>query len=138
MTTLHERIRAELDRRTAVANAASHGGTGEWSRPDPDHSYGRIEDENGHLVVYDEGSPTESEAEHIALHDPADALRRYAGELEVLERHAPGPDDTGWYCRWCYAGISQETGADEFLPYPCDEVRSLASRLGIMVEEWRP
>lgn len=138
MKKLHERLLAELDRRTALANAATPG---PWRA----NHYG-IESEvwspELHRVV---GRPTlevlqsyvtsgrntyaNADASHIALHDPADALRRYAGELEVLERHFPAADQPD-QCRWCYAG-----GQDEYLPWPCPEIRSLASRLGVSVDE---
>ena len=65
-TTLHDRLRAELDRRLAVAHNALNGGWESLARwPPPIAAY-------------------------LDLHDPADAIRRYLGELEVRERHAPG------------------------------------------------
>ncbi len=140
-TTLHERIAAELDRRTAVANSADGADwtlveraeygpkVGEWMR-EVNHQVWHCDDEQ-------DGCPDAArgwiaEARHIALHDPADALRRYAGELEVLERHALStdasqhifcePDCQGGDCTWCK------------ISYPCPDLLSLASRLGVSVD----
>jgi len=113
-TTLYERIRAELARRTAVANAAQPLN---WS------AFG-----------VRTGTPSPNDTAWITFlltHDPADALRRYAGELEVLERHptrtmalaesAPSiaQPNLCWRCN---------------VAYPCPEIRSLASRLGVSVD----
>jgi hypothetical protein len=144
--TLHERIAAELARRTAVANAATPG---PWTvRPyvygPPEEGWGppsnfEIEAPTGNVVDHypHEGGGIyhEPDAAHIALHDPADALRRYAGELEVLERHAAeffedsaltealdlDPDEP--WCRTCRGG-----------DWPCADLKSLASRLGVSVD----
>jgi hypothetical protein len=118
MADLHERLTAAVTERLDVARAATPG---PWSR------YGNL----GYAVfteAYDDpdydppavthGSDMEADAEYIALHDPADAIRRYERDLRVLERHRPAADEPG-LCAWCFAG-------DDYLPYPCPEIRDLA------------
>jgi hypothetical protein len=135
VTTLHERIAAELTQQLAVANAATEAtskltGWINW----PGGSQRQIglcfdDRDDPAAIVYLERPQAEAFLVVLGLGDPADALRRYAGELEVLERHFPAADQPG-QCRWCYAG-----GQDEYLPWPCPEIRSLASRLGVSVDE---
>jgi hypothetical protein len=90
--TLVEFLRARLDHVAHVAESARHGGEGRWHQTDPEREDGRIEDERGDVVVYDEGSPSGWEAEHIALHDPAaelaevDAKRRIVDWLLMVRR----------------------------------------------------
>lgn len=138
-TTLHDTLRAELDRRLAVARAASwdewrHNPAKQWHLPEDLPLRRRGEE---FVAAGPTDSPTciaatgpaddpqsMADAAHIALHDPADALRRYTGELEVLERHAPCTDEncSGGDCHRCA----------EF--HPCSELMSLASRLGVSVD----
>jgi hypothetical protein len=142
--TLHERIRAELDRRTAVANAATPG---PWSA-DPTGTVVADADlvddpSGGEKVLRPIGQGPQEVAEcyreerrgeraanasHIALHDPTDALRRYAGELEVLERHYP----VGEVDPICAACSDLELGQCRI--DDCPELKSLASRLGVSVD----
>lgn len=98
--TLHGRIEAELDRREAIAKAAVCEA---WTVAE---RYGEVEvvtvarharyvgdqSPEAHSVVqagdfHPAVNPTD--AIHIALHDPADALRRYAAARRVLARHRP-------------------------------------------------
>jgi hypothetical protein len=122
-TTLHERLRVELDRRLAVARAAEVDGGWEslarWLPP---------------------------LADYLALHDPADAVRRYTGELEVLERHAIVWRDIGWsedgdecyeelpVCGRCVPKHSYFPSRAEVPLGACDETKGVASRLGVHVE----
>jgi hypothetical protein len=130
-TTLHERLAAELARRTAVANAAT---SGPWTNADPMARDGVFAEAVDGFVAdcgYERMGPfAVHNAAHIALHDPADALRRYAGELEVLERHAPTGNETGVWCAHCL----WLPGRDQPRLYPCPEIKSLASRLGVSVD----
>jgi hypothetical protein len=119
-TTLHDRLRAELDRRLALANAAETFRPSPWNCPGPPFD-DRVEDRFGSGVAYD--IPGDGLGPYIALHDPADALRRYAGELEVLERHFPVGDG-----EWCAGQHLMSRLSD------CPEIRSLASRLGVSVD----
>jgi hypothetical protein len=68
----------------------------------------------------------------IALHDPADSIRRYSSALRVLERHTLrqstsahlfcGPECRGGDCYRC--GVE----------YPCPDIRDLAASLGLDTE----
>lgn len=105
--TLHTRLRDEINRRLAIAQNALNGGWESLTRWLP---------------------PL---ADYLRLHDPADAIRRYEGELEVLERHAEGRFDgpsaamfgDGPWCRAC-------RGND----WPCLDLILLAGRLGVSVD----
>lgn len=142
-TNLHDTLRAEVERRLAVAGAATPG---EWRA----NHYG-VESEvwspELHRVV---GRPTfevlqsyvtsgrnthaSADAAHIALHDPADAIRRYAGELEVLERHVPNEDRECRTCLYCSGSTYQDDPIAKREDWPCPEILSLASRLGVSVD----
>lgn len=85
-----------------------------------------------HLVTHSAEEIRPVDALYLALHDPADAVRRYEGELGVLERHRPA-EDMPSLCTWCMSG----TGGDDldYLPWPCLEITSLARRLGVSVTD---
>jgi hypothetical protein len=128
---LRDRIRAEIERRQAVAQAAMPG-------PWRFNVYG-IEFEAWSIAAHSVvgrcfevvGQPRRQTAEHIALHDPADALRRYAAALRVLDRHqtcvahgvvrADGPEIR-------HAPQCHRCGS---VDWPCVEVRDLADSLGV-------
>jgi hypothetical protein len=66
-------------------------------------------------------------AAHIALHDPADAIRRYERDLRVLERHTHRSSTTSnavdgvgqphpGVCNWCEPGRRH---------WPCVDIRDL-------------
>lgn len=103
----HEAILAKLAELRGTAEAAKHGGEGRWHQPSPDSYHGRIEDERGEVVTYDEGAPTESEAEHIATWNPAFALCWIEWAEDVAKRHAPIPyydqNGQGWACSYEWA-----------------------------------
>jgi hypothetical protein len=130
-TTLHERIAAELDRRTAVAKAATPG---PWEMRNSEIWWvSRLDSED---VVIDAIGPesdpqTEPNAIYFVEHDPADALRRYAGELEVLERHAPCACDLAAAGRYPHCRTHRCLAEEG---HRCAEIRSLASRLGVSVD----
>lgn len=74
-----------LDEDEAAAKAA--GGEqpdGRWAQVDPERRPGRIEAASGDVVTYDEGSPDEGQAPHIARHDPARVLREVAAKRARL------------------------------------------------------
>lgn len=73
----------QLDADAAIATAARGQGEGRW-RHVTDYHTGRVEDERGETVVYDEGAPLPEEAEHIAEHDPARVLREINAKRELL------------------------------------------------------
>jgi hypothetical protein len=91
-----EFVRARLDEDEAAAKlAAREGGT--WKQDDPDRHPGAISSLGG-PVVYDEGSPDEYQAPHIARHDPARVLREVAAKRAIVERYQRGAsgDLPGW------------------------------------------
>ncbi|MEV6180167.1 DUF6221 family protein [Streptomyces sp. NPDC052015] len=91
MPDLHGWITQQVDETQRIAEAACGQGAGRWHHETGYHS-GRVEDERGETVVYDEGAPLEEEAAHIALHDPAAVLRRCEADRRILERHRLDPD----------------------------------------------
>lgn len=132
--TLHERIRAEIERRLAVAKAA---GSWDWKCEQSgwDGLLWSVKPDEPEIAIHHGAVAAPSPLrEHIALHDPADAIRRYEGELETLERHYPiqerdnlGPvvicayewgDSDGYMVRYEW----------------CPEVKALAHRLGVSVD----
>jgi len=148
-TTLHERLAAELTRRTAVANAAGTppppDPAADWqAEATPIKDVYRVVDGDGSLVA--DMLVGEELAAHIALHDSADALRRYAGELDVLERHAIVWRDIGWLedgderyeelpvCGRCVPKHSHFRTRAEVPVGACDETKGVASRLGVSVD----
>ena len=109
-TTLHDRLRAELDRRLALTRTA---GTLNW---------------NAFAVRKKNDSAWIS---FLRLHNPADATRRYEGELEVLERHVT--TTTGCCLNCCDSTMHRNSGFST-APYPCADLKSLASRLGMNID----
>lgn len=110
--TLHTRLRDEINRRLDNAQAThDDGGWESLARWLP------------------------SLAEYLNLNGPADAIRRYEGELETLQRHVAetfgdsqlpemldlDPDQP--WCRTCRGNF-----------WPCADLRSLAHRLGVSVD----
>ena len=109
---LQDTLRAELDRRLAVAKAATEAAATEAPSEVFSVSWPRTAGKDALIAYY-------------ALHDPADAIRRYEGELEVLQRHAPM---SGGSCEQCWHGTPDDS------TWPCPEIRSLAGRLGVNVD----
>lgn len=144
---LHDRLRAEIGRRLAVARAANAAKPGYWAavtthdgsgydglsrviavqmtadRTISRHVADGISDVPEPVRAgFEDIEPEAADvAEHIALHDPADAIRRYEGELQVLKRHQPTGEALP-ACEWCCQS------------WVCSDVRSLAHRLGVSVE----
>ncbi len=63
--------------------------------------------------------------EFIAAEDPAAVLRHCARDLKVLQRHAPAVD-LPELCCWCYTDTT-----DDYVPWPCPEIRDLAEAYGL-------
>lgn len=84
-------LRTQIAEREAAARAAMGFGRGEWKR---DGCY--VVDEADERVVYDEGSPNEDQAEHIALNDPRTVLAQCEAHtaLLALAKHARAA--AGW------------------------------------------
>ncbi|MFE0036810.1 DUF6221 family protein [Streptomyces sp. NPDC059015] len=132
-------VRARLDERAAKARDACEGGDGRWRQEDPERYPGRIVDQFGEAVVYDEGCPTERQAAHIVAGDPARVLREVEGKRRRLERHQPDRrrlallDEEGgstsfsfYVCIACTPNRRIEYGQD-VVEWPCREVRDDAA-----------
>jgi hypothetical protein len=109
-----------LDEHEAVARAAMHGGDGRWTQGGHDEP-GRIEDDRG-VVTYDEGSPSEEQAAHIALNDPALVLREIEAKRRVLARHVLSPPSGDPELPWDNIADCQYDGE----PWPCPDILDLA------------
>jgi hypothetical protein len=92
MDELVEWLHAQVDEDERVAMEARCGGEGRWHQTDPDREAGRIEDERGEVVTYDEGSPSEHQAEHMVLHDPARVLREVEAKRRILDAYEKALD----------------------------------------------
>jgi Family of unknown function (DUF6221) len=83
--TLVEFYAARLDEDEAAAKEAAEDSGAEWSR-NPEGLSGIVV-AGGEIVVYDEGRPTEAEADHIARHDPVRVLREVAAKRAILAEY---------------------------------------------------
>ncbi|MFJ9847519.1 DUF6221 family protein [Kitasatospora sp. NPDC101155] len=103
-------LREELDRIEQTAQAAALADGPVWT-----HNLGDrwlVEGMDG-PVIYDEGSPTDEQAQHIALWDPQAVLRRVTADRQLLddllsERHTVVEDC--WYT--CPAATEEHDGGD--------------------------
>ena len=117
MPDLHGWITQQIDQAQRIAEAARGHGEGRWHHETGYHS-GRVTDERGETVVYDEGAPLEEEAAHIAMHDPAAVLRRCEADRKTLALHQPEPGQHPDFC-----------GYDKH-ELPCPSLRLLAEAYG--------
>lgn len=122
---------ARLDEEEAAARLAAREG-GSWKQDDPDRQPGAISSLGG-PVVYDEGSPDEYQAAHIARYDPARALREVEAGRRILARHRDCGfgDLAGRYC-----GVHSWNGAAG-----CRDFRDLLFRWADHPdydESWKP
>jgi hypothetical protein len=115
-------IKARLDEDEAIARSAGGKVQGGhcWRQVDAGRSPGLIGDELGNVVVYDEGMPICEQAEHIARHDPARALREVAAKRKILWDHTPKTTGRRTACSRCHYG--NVLGAN----WPCLTMTSLA------------
>lgn len=134
MPDLHSWITQQIDKTQRIAEAARGQGEGRWHHETGYHS-GRVTDERGETVVYDEGAPLE-EAAHIALHDPAMVLRRCEADRRILARHRLNPD-----AYWVEAAMCEGCGTEGEMGYPvtenlndCPELLDLAYAHGLTDE----
>jgi hypothetical protein len=79
-------------RLTEDETAAKAAGGQAWHQYDARHEHGRIQDEDGEVVTYDEGAPTEGQAAFIARHDPARVLREVAAKRALLAAASDLPE----------------------------------------------
>lgn len=85
MTDIVEFIRARLDDDERIARAA---GTDQWEyREHPADRALVVNAADDEVVVFDEGWPSEDQAQHIARHDPARVLREVALRRSTLDIH---------------------------------------------------
>jgi len=78
---------ARLNEAEAIARASGGDGPqGQWARNEDEAGtgYGHLYDGTGEVVVYDEGSPGDSEFDHIAANDPASVLADIAADRALI------------------------------------------------------
>jgi hypothetical protein len=113
---LREQI--DEDERVALAAAWSSRRVGD-NRPTWQRSgINSVEDAGGGLVVHGDGTPpSDSQADHIARHDPARVLAEVAAKRAILDLHEPYESERvgGQSCWAC-----NRDG------WPCETVRLLA------------
>lgn len=98
MTDLHSALEAAIRARLDVARKAATiwpEKAANW-RAEPTDIKGVYRVIDGETCWVTGDIPDEAVADHIALHDPADAIRRYERDLKVLERHGIIWRDIGW------------------------------------------
>lgn len=123
-------LRQQVTQRLETARKASHGSDGRWvGREQTKYGpHGHLRDNSGEVVVYDEGSPSDCEFEHIALNDPQDVIARCEAELGILNLHqherlggrTAQRNDLG--CALCH-----EDDGVQWHPGWCDTVKAVAS-----------
>lgn len=128
---LVEQLKACLDADERIAQAACGGGEGRWSRENG-RGTRNLRDEQLTVVVYDEGSPSDEEFDHIARHDPKRILAMVAAHREILELHTaagqlPATAGGWYYCTTCGSGEAYEYPTE----WPCQTIKSLAKGYGI-------
>ncbi len=133
--TLHDRIRAVVEERLRIARAVAgyrqRPGELIWTRCDPERHPGLIGDALGNVVTYDLGNS--EQAEHIAANDPADAILSAEHALSVLERHKP-IEANSWGRGHTVCELEWGSGEGWIAPYPCDDIRALATRWRVEVD----
>lgn len=132
-TDIHAKISAEVERRLAIARAATPGpwmAATHTGRKDGVSLVGATANRGtGRAVaVFADSNVYQraADAEHAALHDPADSIRRYEYALKVLTRHAIKPVWNGGdllHYRCAFCGRIESPA--------CDDVADLAESLGI-------
>ena len=138
-TDLHDKIRSEVERRLAIARAAT---SGPWDY----HTVHPFMDGRVQARIGPQGKPKvladvmhAVDMWHVAEHDPADAIRRYAHALKILDDHHPVARDgsSAWASSagraWCWTCTGLEA-AGKFLiaaEAPCPPITDLAESLGI-------
>jgi hypothetical protein len=115
-------LRAQLDDDERVAREAGVSASGSrWHVADRGAVI--VRDDDGMVVVFDEGSPSREEAEHIARWDPArvlaevDAKRRILDEIVPLIDEMDGRIESEWGLRMEPIGESDALVKLLALPY---------------------
>lgn len=124
-------LRDQIAEREELARAAmTRGGSGVW-----EHNGGYVyqAENNVEPVVYDEGRPTEAEAEHIAERDPRDTLAQCEAHTAILDRHdrLREAGQSGLYTEW---ELAQVQLSEDIV----DLVALAYQHCPGYLEEWRP
>lgn len=141
MSEIAEFLRARYAERQALAEAARDGDKGCWTQEDPGRYPGRIVDERGETVVYDEGAPTEEQGTHIAANDPAFVIADCDTKLALVDEH---PEVNDGDCGTCVQGSwgYPTHGGSTPTTFPCRTLRLLAQPFAghpdHKGEEWTP
>lgn len=112
MSDIADFLRARLLERRALAEAACHGGAGNWRQSDPGWVSILIQDENGDAVIYDEGSPSAEQAAHIVANDPETVIADCDAKLALVDlmdqtlKYAEGDTEVDHYGA---LGMAEET-----------------------------
>lgn len=135
MRDLHGWITQQIDEAQRSAEAARGQGDGRWHH-DASYPNGYVYDGGVQPVVYDEGTPSAEEAEHIAAWDPATVLRRCEADRKILARHTLNPDAI-----WYEAAMCHGCGTEDEMCYPrtenlndCPELLDLGHAHGLTDE----
>jgi len=121
--TITEFLQARLDETEAAAKAATEV-DGQWFTPGPGagewavRQNKAIVDCPAGIVVFDEGCPTDEQAAHIALHDPARVLREVEAGRKILAEHVPVRHQGRLMCATCLAACTF---------WPCPTLLALAA-----------
>ena len=121
-------ITARLDEDEAVAKAAAGDGP-EWTVRSHPADSAMIRDNEGLVLIYDEGTPTDKEAAHIARHDPARVLREVEAKRAIATMHQPYDcmEPKGQRCHRCASDKAYKSGAAIHEAWPCPTLRALAA-----------
>ena len=139
MPDLHGWIAQQIDAVEAVAKTATpgpwHVTEYDW-QTDFDAGIGTTAGEVNVVGHGYEGGGVErtEDARHIALHDPANVLRRCTADRKILTIHAPA--GTRWdpyACNGC--GVDSEYGHEVLHTNDCETLRALAEGYGLTEEQ---
>lgn len=129
---LVEFLRARLDEDEAVARAAVGPGGSAWVH-EPSRGMSALVHAIGEppaeVIVYDEGSPSDEQAEHIARHDPSRVFREVEAKRRMVDDHPSYVcvDPAGLRCHRCVAeGEVYPNGVSVMAAWPCLTLRSVA------------
>jgi hypothetical protein len=141
MTSLHDRIAAEIDRLETLANATLEDVAANESN-DPHWTYRpetmEVLDAETGVVIGSHGTSREEDLVYIATWDPARVLRGLAEDRDILTRHAPRAEPVQTpigklvVCRNCSDLYSDPV---RVVGWPCYDALSLARRHGLSTEE---
>lgn len=132
MSDLVEFLLARLAEEEAVAWDACRTPGRRWVR----EAIGHVNDENGDIVVFSDGTTSREQADHIARQDPARVLRQVEAMRAVVALHVPKVGDhlpRQPICAECGGSTWKPESADRLapfpwvMPWPCPTLRLIAS-----------